>query len=104
MPELSLHEFWSLVLLGQKKHRQENGNWMETDKNWYIAADYLEMLQDDTAGHSFEDNEPILHPDLKFTTSTYILSNVSIMKGGFLLLPLLGSIYKDDSFKWSGLP
>jgi len=37
---------------------------METDKNWYIAADYLEMLQDDTAGHSFEDNEPTLLPDL----------------------------------------
>ena len=32
---------------------------MKTDKNLYIAADYLEMLQDDTAGHSFEDNEPI---------------------------------------------
>ena len=77
---------------------------METDKNWYIVADYLEMLQDDTAGHSFEDNEPILHPDLKFTTTTYILSNVSIMKGGVLLLPLLGSIYKDDSSKWSGFP
>ena len=97
---------WILILstAWPKKHRQENGNWMETDKNWYIAADYLEMLQDDTAGHSFEDNEPTLLPDLQFTTTTYILSNVSIMKGGFLLLPLLGSIYKDDSSKWSGLP
>ena len=43
--------------------RQENGN-------WYIVADYLEMLQDDTAGHSFEDNETILLPDLEFTTTT----------------------------------
>ena len=52
---------------------------METDKNWYNVADYLEMLQDDTAGHSFEDNEPIRLPDLEFTTTTYILSNASIM-------------------------
>ena len=52
---------------------------METDKNWYIAADYPEMLQDDTAGHSFEDNEPIPLPVLEFTTTTYILSNASIM-------------------------
>ena len=62
MPELSLYEFWSIVLLGQKS-RQENGN-------WYIVADYLEMLQDDTAGHSFEDNETILLPDLEFSTTT----------------------------------
>ena len=72
---------WILILstAWPKKNTQENGNWMETDKNWYIAADYLEMLQDDTAGHSFENNEPIPLLVLEFTTTTYILSNATIM-------------------------